>query len=561
MLSRRPLVRHAPPAGATAPLLHRLHPARVRVDGAALLLWFGAAGCGACLGLGAAWAWAWPLSLVALAGLCTLVIGTSQRSALQGFVAVVLGWAAWQLAGTGWVALAVRDSAHTTAWQLLVLLVLLVLQTLPVLMLWWLLDWATRDHVGEAHDRDALHLLLRFGLTLAGAETLRQFGWWGSGYAALATAFVDAPGARWVVPVIGAAGWGWLVWGAAAALAGSIWFRLAGARHARRWADAGVLLAAVAGLGLWALEQQPRPSWMQTQAAGEVSALAVQPPAERGRRWTREARDEALIQLEAAIRNAAPGTVLVTAETYFPEPPPRVAEGSWLDLIRLVHARGVHVLVGMPHLLRDGEGVHLMNAVVQLSPDRQSLYAKERLVPGGEYLPWPDTLGPVYAQVFEKVRTGQHGGPPELRQPLFAAGQAIGTSICHELTFALTMTERARDANWLVNLADDVWIDNDLYRQQMLSVARLRAMEAGKPLLRVSQGAASVLVSPDGEVLARADDAGARLLPVKLQAREGVTPYQRFAGWLAGLPLALVGAWCLVALARRQRPLRTTSPT
>ncbi|MFO1340234.1 MAG: apolipoprotein N-acyltransferase [Burkholderiaceae bacterium] len=541
--------------------MQRLRPARVRVDSAALLLWAGAAGCGAWLGLGAAWAWAWPLSLAALAGLCTLVVGASRRSASQGLVAVTLGWAAWQLAGTGWVALAVRDGAHTTAWQLVVLLVLLVLQTLPAVLLWWLLDRATRSAGGQARDRDALHLLLRFGLTLAGAETLRQFGWWGSGYAALATAFVDAPGARWVVPVIGAAGWGWLVWGAAAALAGAVWFRLAGARRARRWSDAAVLLATVAGLGLWALDQQPRPGWMQTSPAGEVVALAVQPPAERGRRWTREARDEALVQLEAALRGAAPDTVLVTAETFFPEPPPRVAEGGWLDLVKLVRTRGVHVLVGMPHLLRDDAGVHLMNAVVQLSPDRQSLYAKERLVPGGEYLPWPETLGPVYAQVFEKVRTGQQAGPPELRQPLFAAGQAIGASICHELSFALTMADRAREANWLVNLADDVWIDDGLYRQQMLSVARLRALEAGKPLLRVSQGAASMLVSPDGEVLAQAGDAGAHVLPVQLQARQGLTPYHRLAGGLASLPLVLAGAWCLVALARRPRTPRTASPT
>jgi apolipoprotein N-acyltransferase len=543
----------------TAASVRPVRPVRMRADGVALLLWLGAAGCGAWMGLGAAWSWAWPLSLLALSGLCTLVIGASRRSARQGFVLVLSAWAAWQLTGTGWIASAVRDSAHTTAWQLLVLLVLLVLQTLPVALLWWLLDRATSRAGGQAHDRDALHLLLRFGLTLAGAETLRQFGWWGSGYAALSTAFVDAPGARWVVPMLGAAGWGWLVWGAAAALAGSVWFRLAGAQHAHRWSDAGVLLAVLVGLGLWTLDGRPRPDWMQTSPAGEVSALAVQPPAERGRRWTREARDAALAQLEGAVRTAPPGTVLVTAETYFPEPPPRVAEGSWLELRKLVHARGVHVLIGMPHLLRDEEGVHLMNAVVQLSPERQSLYAKERLVPGGEYLPWPDTLGPLYAQIFEKVRTGQHAGPPELRQPLYAAGQAIGASICHELSFALTMADRAREANWLVNLADDVWIDEGLYRQQMLSVARLRALEAGKPLLRVSQGAASVLVSPDGQVMAQADDAGAQLLPVQLQAREGVTPYQRVAGWLAGLPLVMTAAWCLVALGRRQRPLRTTS--
>lgn len=528
------------------------------------MLWIGCAGCGTMLGLCAAWPWAWALGFVGLTTLGLLVIGASRRSAKQGLAAVTIAWSAWQLAGTGWVALAVRDGAHTTLWQLVVLAVLLVLQTAPAVGSWWLLDLATRRR-HPAHDRDALHLTLRLGLTLACAESLRQWGWWGSGYAGLGTAFVELPGARLVVPALGGAGLGWLVWATSATWACAAWYRMAGARRAGRWAVGGVLLSSLAWCALWGLSRQPTPGWLQTRPGSDLSVIAVQPPAERGRHWTPQERDDALAQLSQAIRGAAPGTVLVTAETFFPEPPPRVAWGAWLDLVKLIRARGVHVLVGMPHMLRDETGLHMINAVVQLSPERQSLYAKERLVPGGEYLPWPETLGPVYAQVFEKARTGQQAGPPELTGPLFASGQPVGASICHELSFALTMSERAREATWLVNLADDMWIDNALYRQQMVSVARLRAMEAGKTLLRVSQGATSMLVSPEGEVLASAPDANARLMPLQVQTREGRTPYQRAAEWLVLLPLTLAVAWCLVALGRRvlfPRPMSnpTTTP-
>jgi apolipoprotein N-acyltransferase len=539
--------------------LLRLRPAHVRVDGVALMLWLGAAVCGVMLGLGAAWPSAWPFCWLALAGMCVLVISASRRSSLQGLFAIALGWAAWQIAGTGWIVLGVREGDHTFAWQLAVLAFFGITHLLPLVPVWWLLDWATRGP-DASHDRDPVRLGLRVGLTLACAETLRQFGWLGSGYASLGSAFVDMPGAKLALPLVGAAGWGWAVWCSAALLAFVVWFQLAGARRASGVAAVGLMLCLAGWAALWQLEQQPRPRWMDLNDNAEVAALIVQPPAERGKRWTREARDEALDQLEAALRMASPGTVLVTAETYFPEPPPKVAEGAWLDLVKRVRALGVHVLVGMPHLLRDNEGVHLMNAVVQLSPDRQSLYAKERLVPGGEYLPWPELLQPLYEQMFEKARNGQRSGPPELQAPLFAGGQAIGTSICHELAFPLTMVERARGANWLVNLADDMWIDNTLYRQQMLTVARLRAMESGKPVLRVSQGSTSALIAPDGQVTAQAPDSAAHLLPIHLQARDGHTPYHRAALWLAWIPLALAGAWCLLAMFRRPSSNDPNSP-
>jgi apolipoprotein N-acyltransferase len=319
------------------------------------------------------------------------------------------------------------------------------------------------------------------------------------------------------------------------------------------WQTAVPLLAVIAACAAW-------PSLHGASDTAALTVVAVQPPAERGKRWTRAFRDEALQQLEAAIDASVAGTLLVTAETFFPEPPPRNGEDNrWGDLLRRAGQRGVHLLVGMPHLVRDEEGVHLANAVVQLSPERQSLYAKERLVPGGEYLPWAAHLGPVYARLFERVREGQRSGPPELTAPMFVAGTTVGVSICHELAFALTQSARAEGAGWLVNVADDAWIDSSLYRQQMLGLARLRALEVGKPLLRVSQGGPTVLVDSNGSVQAQArTEHQAERLVVRISPRQGTTPYQRHADALAIAPL-LMGA-LLVLFAWWPRARATTAP-
>lgn len=535
-------------------------PVRVRVDSVSLWLWFGAAVAGILLGLGAAFPSLWPVSWVAAGTLTGLVVAQARRSAGQGLAMVVLSWVAWQLAGTGWVALAVRDGEHALLWRMAVLAVLLGFQVLPVLGTWFVLAWFARA-AGPAFERDPWQLALRFGLTLACAETLRQSGWWGSGYAGLGAAFLDMPGAKLVIPVLGAAGWGLLAWASAALCALVVWFYLGGGGRAL---NAALVALALAGAGLGALglaQSRPLPAWTVARSEAPVRAMLVQPPGEWTKAWTVKTRDEAVALLKTALATAPRNSVVVTAETYFPEPPPKKPEGVWLDLVNHAHARQAHLLVGMPHLLRDAEGVHTMNAVVQLSPQRQSLYAKERLVPGGEYLPWSGMLGPLYAQAFDNVRTGQRAGPPELMAPMFVAGETVGVSICHELSFTATMVDRAREASWLVNLADDVWIDDDLYRRQMLGVARMRAMESGKPVLRVSQGAPSVLVLPDGSVAAQAPDATARLLPVAFSPYDGRTPYHRFFEVLARTPLLLAAAWCAGALARRLTQPQPVEPT
>lgn len=542
------------PSRSTRPALpgarsRRAVPARVRVDSVSLWLWSGACAAGAVLGLGAAWPEAWPLSWAALAGLTGLVIAQARRSAGQGLAVVLLSWTAWQLAGTGWVALAVRDGQHALLWRAAVLGVLLGFQLMPMLGTWVVLAWVAR-RAGPAFERDPWQLAARYGLTLACSETLRQGGWWGSGYAGLGAAFLDMPGAKLVIPVAGAAGWGIAAWATAALAALVVWFRLAGGGRSMRAALAACgAVGVAAGLAGYA-ESHAWPRWTTARPVA-VQAMVVQPPGEWTKRWTLETRDAAVALLKSALASAPRESVVVTAETYFPEPPPQRAEGVWADLVDRVRVRGVHLLVGMPHLLRDRDGVHVMNAVVQLSPQRQSLYAKERLVPGGEYLPWSEVLGPLYAEAFDNVRTGQRAGPPALMAPMFVAGETVGVSICHELSFTATMADRARDAGWLANLADDVWIDEALYRQQMVSVARLRALEFGKPVLRVSQGAPSILVSPEGVVIAQAPDAGARLMPLRFAPYDGQTPFHRFAAAWAALPVLLAIAWCAWALVRR----------
>lgn len=491
------------------------------------------------LGWSAAAVAPWWCTGLAITGLVFSVIALTRRSEGLGWLCVALSWIAWQLAGMGWVALAVRDGAHQIWWQSLVLAVLLAFQIVPLLICWGLLGWAGR--VGpRAWGRSPGWLAWRFGLTLACTETLRQTSWWGSGYAGLSTLAVDVPGAHALIPVLGGAGWALVLWAACTCLALAAWHALSGARRLPMWyLGAAAAISIVAGF--W-----PAKSWT-AEMTTSVAAVAVPAPAAQNKQWTVQDRDHGLEQLEQAIARSRRGSVIVTSESFFLLPPPRETSGRWGDLVRRARKAGQHLLIGMPFPVREDDGIHLINAAVQISPDRSSVYGKERLVPGGEYLPWAQTLGPVYARLFNDTSEGQHPSPPEYSQVLFADGSIIGASICHELAFPLTMIERAANANWLANLSSDSWIDSDLYRGQMITLGRLRAMETGKPLLRVSQAGPSMLVSPSGEVtsLLTHDHASGE---VAITPTTGITPYTSFGPLLAWAPLVLLALCCVASL-------------
>jgi apolipoprotein N-acyltransferase len=387
---------------------------------------------------------------------------------------------------------------------------------------------------------------------------LRELGAVGDGYTALGTAFLDLPGLSGWLAVIGTHGVSMLVAGLAWVLASAIRAFTAGTAG-RLEAPLGMAVAALAvlvvtGSGGFLSSVE----W--TTADGPTIALTiVQDATDKRRPWSVAERDSAEDRLLAAIRSTPQGGVVVTPEGHFADPLPTRPEAFWQTLRDEVNDRGIHVLVGMPQRALDGDERQVFNAIVQVAPDRFALYAKERLVPGGESLPMAGLFSALYDNAFQgradTPRTGEHAAPPELTQPLFVAGTAVGASICHELSFTATIARRARGSAWLFNAADDAWIPSATYRSQMTVIARARALELAKPLLRVSDGGSSMLVDANGRIAQAAPTNEAVTRHWRVQPRKGSTPYERHAQALALAPVAALALLFVAGLAMRARRL------
>jgi apolipoprotein N-acyltransferase len=108
-----------------------------------------------------------------------------------------------------------------------------------------------------------------------------------------------------------------------------------------------------------------------------------------------------------------------------------------------------------------------------------------------------------------------------------------------------------KDATLLVNVSNDAWFGDSTAPHQHLQIARFRALEAGRWLMRATNNGISALIDPHGRVVARSAQFQAVVLRGEVVPYTGLTPYARLRnGPVLGGALALL---LLAGRARRRR--------
>jgi apolipoprotein N-acyltransferase len=169
--------------------------------------------------------------------------------------------------------------------------------------------------------------------------------------------------------------------------------------------------------------------------------------------------------------------------------------------------------------------------------DRQGqkvfVYDKRHLVPFGEYEPFPlihRVVQSVSSEVggFHKGRTASIGQLP--------GGHRFGVYICYEAIYPGEVREfAAQGANLLINISNDGWFGKSAAADQHLRMARVRAVENRRWVLRVTNSGLTAAIDPYGRVYQTIprDVRGAVDLPYDF--RTDRTIYTRFGDWFAWL--------------------------
>jgi apolipoprotein N-acyltransferase len=142
----------------------------------------------------------------------------------------------------------------------------------------------------------------------------------------------------------------------------------------------------------------------------------------------------------------------------------------------------------------DGAYYNAMTFVTPKSGLAYSSYAKRRLVPFGEYIPFAD-LG--WTRSLTPVVDSFTAGKSETI--LKVAGIKFFPLICYEDTFSGLADGARESADAIVVATNDGWFGHEGAQAQHVSHDVLRAIEQGIPVVRVANDGLSGVVDPLGE--------------------------------------------------------------
>jgi apolipoprotein N-acyltransferase len=118
------------------------------------------------------------------------------------------------------------------------------------------------------------------------------------------------------------------------------------------------------------------------------------------------------------------------------------------------------------------------------------------------------------------------------------AGHPVGVNICYEDAYGNEVIRALPEATLLVNASNDAWFGDSLAPHQHLEIARMRALETGRFLLRATNTGISAIIDERGRLLGRSPQFEKAILTHDVQPLRGTTPFAR-GGNIAVLILAL----------------------
>ncbi|HYE37853.1 apolipoprotein N-acyltransferase [Methylocaldum sp.] len=356
-------------------------------------------------------------------------------------------------------------------------------------------------------------------------------GWFLTGFPWLQIGYsqTDTPLAAYG-PILGVYGIGWSL----AFVAGGI----LAAFHSARKPRMIVAVAIISVLGLGGVLSGV--SW--TQPAGEpFKVTLLQGNVPQNMKWQPEFQRATLQMYTEMTRQSWDSRLIVWPETAIPAFYHQVKDTFLADLEAEAKASGTDLLIGVPFY--DQVQDRYFNAVVALGKS-PGVYFKRHLVPFGEYLPLRPVLGFVLdiLEIPLSDFASGNGG----QTPLVAAGHPLVASICYEDIFGQESLAGLPQAAYLVNVTNDAWFGDSIAPHQHVQMAKMRALETGRYMLRATNTGVTAIISPKGEITVAAPlfqraQATGTITPIA-----GSTPYALWGDWPVVIALGLglsLAAW------------------
>ncbi len=320
-----------------------------------------------------------------------------------------------------------------------------------------------------------------------------------------------------LLPVFGSLGVGWIVFYSC----GSLWLLVIERRLLYLVISA---LPWIVSLMLYSAE------WVEE--VGEYRVALVQANIDQDKKWLHKERNRNFSKHLDLSRDHWDVDLMIWPEaaiTLFGAE----AQNAVNFLDRRAEESNVSFISGIPTVESSGEGTAVTRNSLVAMGNAQGTYSKVHLVPFGEFVPFEGILRGLI-RFFDLPMSSMSAGDPDqenLQLTMNGKSISVAPAICYEVAYGETLRRKGIGSSVIVNVSNDTWFGETDGPLQHLQIARVRALENGKPLLRATNNGVTAVIDKRGKIIARLPQFESGVLSASVRFTSGRTPYSYTGDW------------------------------
>lgn len=290
--------------------------------------------------------------------------------------------------------------------------------------------------------------------------------------------------------------------------------------------------------------------WVTPTAEKPLKVAMVQGNIDQNKKWLPQHRDEFLLLYRDLTQDIQNADIVIWPETSVP----MLIQQSRAYTNRILAdlPAGTAFIAGMPERATPAgiRPAQYYNAIMARG-DAQGIYRKQKLVPFGEYVPLESMLRGAIA--FFNLPMSSFTAGEAFQPELTAKGFTVAPFICYEVVYPEFVRQRATDSDLLITISNDSWFGRSAGPLQHLQMARVRAAENGRYMLRSTNNGVTAVIDYKGRITDTSPQFEQAIVRGEVWPMQGQTPYNQ----LGSAPLLIFLAALLLiqfVISRRSRP-------